>query len=130
MSDDQKLAGSLLQRELRAAALYPPPPAIWKSLSTQAADALDARDAEIARLRGLLWYGWSEMNAIRAESGVPRSYDGSRKGISENYWSDVVYAMADALGDEAQPWPSENARTALNGGNHVNPAGRGAERCG
>jgi hypothetical protein len=74
----------------------------------------DARDAEIARLRGLLWYGWSEMNAIRAEVGVPRDYHGCRKGICEEYWSDVVDAMAEALGDEARPWPSDNALNVLN----------------
>lgn len=94
---------------------------LWRKKMYETADVAiatidDARDAEIKRLRGLLWYAWSEMNAIRAESGVPRSYDGTAKGISESYWSDVVDAMAEALGNEAQPWPSENARTALNGG--------------
>lgn len=70
-------------------------------------------EAENQKLRGLLWYAWSEMNAIRAETGVPCSYDGHRKGISEDYWSDLVDAMADALGDEAKPWPSDAARAAL-----------------
>lgn len=72
--------------------------------------------AEIERLRGLLWYGWNEMNLIRAESGVPRSYDGTTKAIDPEYWSRVVDAMANALGDEAQPWASASARAALDGG--------------
>ena len=68
---------------------------------------------ETEKLRGLLWYAWSEMNAIRAESGVPRGYDGHPKAINEDYWSGLVDAMQAALGKDAQPWPSEAAKQAF-----------------
>jgi len=79
------------------------------------AEVLDRAQQEIERLRGLLWYGWHEMNAIRARSGVPLGFDGRPLGIVEDYWSDVVEAMQDALGEDAQPWPSPAARAALKG---------------
>lgn len=88
---------------------------VFSDAPLKAADALTAQQQEIERLRGLLWYGWNEMNTIRAESGVPRSYDGTPKAIDEVYWSNVVDAMADALGDDCKPWPSPAASAALTG---------------
>lgn len=64
------------------------------------------------RLRGLFWFAWSVMNDIRAESGVPHSYDGTKK-FSEDYWSNLVDAMAEELGDDARPWPSDDAVAVL-----------------
>lgn len=69
--------------------------------------------AQVAKLRGLLWYGWHEMNAIRARSGVPLDERGSKQSISEEYWDAVVEAMNEALGDDAKPWPSDDANAAL-----------------
>ena len=70
-------------------------------------------DADLAHLRGLLWYAWYEMNAIRARSGVPLDFDGRPQSIVESYWSDVVDAMAAVLGDDAKPWASDDAKNAL-----------------
>lgn len=67
----------------------------------------------LRQLRGLLWYGWHEMNAIRARSGVPLDFDGRQQGIAEGYWSDVVDAMQSALGNDAQPWPSTDAKAII-----------------
>ena len=55
------------------------------------------------------------MNAIRARSGVPLDEYGICQGILDSYWSAVVDAMCDALGDDAKPWPSEAAKRTLNG---------------
>lgn len=78
-----------------------------------AAGELEKLQAENARLRGLLWFGWKEMNAIRAMSGVPLDFNGMQQGVCEDYWSKVVEAMRVSLGDDAQPWPSKSASTAL-----------------
>lgn len=78
-----------------------------------AADEIERLRAQVAKLRGLLWYGWHEMNAIRARSGVPLDERGSKQSISEEYWDAVVEAMNEALGDDAKPWPSDDANAAL-----------------
>lgn len=62
------------------------------------------------QMRAMLWYAWDEMNAIRAESGVPCSYDGRPKAINEEFWSNMVDAMATLLGDAAKPWPPDGAQ--------------------
>lgn len=79
----------------------------------KAANAYPALLERNRLLEGLLWYAWNEMNIIRARDGVPRDYTGSQVSVSEKFWSDMVDAMADALGDDAKPWPSEAARAAL-----------------
>ena len=67
---------------------------------------------ERTRLRGLLWFAWNEMNAIRARSGAPLAHDGMTT-CAEEYWSDLVNAMAAELGeDDLKPWPS-SAATAI-----------------
>lgn len=73
----------------------------------------DRLEAENARLRGLMWHAWHEMNAIRARSGVPLDFDGKPQGIGAVYWSNVVDRMDEALSDDAKPWPSNDARAAL-----------------
>jgi hypothetical protein len=68
---------------------------------------------ERSRLRGLLWIAWHEMNAIRARSGVPLNFDGMPQGISEEYWSNIVDAMQMELGEDARPWPSDDAKAVF-----------------
>ena len=85
----------------------------WKERAERA-------EAEAEKLRGLLWYGWKEMNAIRAMSGVPLDFHGTPQGICADYWSQAVDAMEKALGDDAKPWPSVSARAALEGGDNAN----------
>jgi len=80
------------------------------------ADRIEELTAERKRLRGLLWYGWSEMNAIRARSGVPLDFDGTQQGIAESYWDTLVEAMSTELGDETTPWPSGDAKAAIDFG--------------
>lgn len=80
----------------------------WNRRATEA----DLR-ADVERLRGLLWYAWSEFNAIRARSGAPLSNDGMPL-ITEDWWSTMTEAFGAAIGDDAQtPWPSPEARAAL-----------------
>lgn len=74
---------------------------------------IEQLEAERKRLRGLLWYGWSEMNAIRARSGVPLDFDGTTQCIAESYWGTLVEAMSSELGDETTPWPSDAAKSAV-----------------
>ena len=64
----------------------------------------------IEELEGLLWCAWREMNAIRARSGVPLDFDGRKQGISEEYWSDLVDKMANALGGDPPPWATPQAK--------------------
>ncbi len=66
---------------------------------------------ERQKLLGLLWFAWSEFNAIRAHSGAPLQRDGmtSCTGI---YWSSLTDAFAEAIGPDAlTPWPSQEAKT-------------------
>ena len=86
--------------------VYPSDPCVETKDTQKPLDDLNNLREENQRLRGLLWYGWREMNAIRAARGAP-------DGVCEEYWRDVVEAMQQALGDDAKPWPSEAARTAL-----------------
>ena len=82
--------------------------AAWNRRATEA----DLR-AEVERLRGLLWYAWSEFNAIRARSGAPLSHDGMPL-VADDWWSAMTEAFGAAIGDDAQtPWPSPEARAAL-----------------
>lgn len=60
-----------------------------------------------ARARALLWCAWMELNAIRARDGVPRDYTGCRSGVSEEYFSSLVDALAETLGIDCQPWPAK-----------------------
>lgn len=70
-------------------------------------------EAENERLRGLLWYAWSEFNAVRARSGSPLTLDGMTT-CDESYWSKMTDAFGAAIGDDAQkPWPTPEARAAL-----------------
>jgi hypothetical protein len=64
------------------------------------------KDVEIERLRGLLWYSWYEMNAIRAR-------DGSPEHICPDYWNGIVDAFEAELGGDCTPWPSAAAKKAL-----------------
>lgn len=74
---------------------------------------IEALEAENAELRGLLWYAWSEFNAIRARSGAPLSRDGMLL-CDDGYWSLLTDKFAAAIGDkDLNPWPSEDARAAL-----------------
>lgn len=67
-------------------------------------------EAALSEARALLWIGWSEMNAIRARSGVPLDFDGRPQGISEEYWNEAVEKMSVFLGDDAQPWPPKEPK--------------------
>lgn len=74
---------------------------------------IEALEAEKAELRGLLWYAWSEFNAIRARSGAPLSRDGMLL-CDDGYWSLLTDKFAAAIGDkDLKPWPSDDARAAL-----------------
>ena len=65
-----------------------------------------------AKLRGLLWYAWSEFNAIRARSGAPLTHEGMTT-VSEQFWSDMTDAFERAIGEDAvKPWPSDEAKSA------------------
>ena len=61
-------------------------------------------------LRALLWAAWTELNAIRARDGAPQHIDWYRgqpiqsDGVDRAYFSALVDAMSDALGDDAAPW--------------------------
>ena len=93
----------------RAIALLPD---LLDEVITRRATEADLR-AEIERLRGLLWYAWSEFNAIRARSGAPLSNDGIPL-VAEDWWNTMTDAFGEAIGDDAQtPWPSPEARAAL-----------------
>lgn len=61
---------------------------------------LDHKDA-------LLWAAWMELNAIRARDGVPYNHLGYKSDVAEEYFSNIVDALSDALGDDAQPWPNK-----------------------
>lgn len=83
-------------------------------------DELRAENARLAaeneRLKGLLWYAWSEFNAIRARHGAPIARD-LMHTCDEAYWSQLTDAFAAAIGpDNTTPWPSDAARAALTGG--------------
>jgi len=67
---------------------------------------LREKDAQIERLKGLLWYSWREMNAIRAR-------DGSPEHVCPDYWNRIVDAFETALGGDCTPWPSEAAKKAI-----------------
>jgi hypothetical protein len=69
--------------------------------------------AEVALLRTLVWLGWHEMNAIRAATGSPRGYDGYATGPSEAWWSDMVEAMRETLGEDAKPWAADYMRPII-----------------
>lgn len=75
--------------------------------------ALAAAGAEVARLRGLLWFAWREFNAVSARSGAPLMHDGMLT-CTEEWWSKMTKWFADAIGEHAQkPWPSPEAVAAL-----------------
>jgi len=95
-------------------------------MAENSADAIAERDATIIRLtcerdearadrtklRGLMWFAWSEFNAIRARSGAPLSYDGMTT-VDEAWWSQLTDAFSAAIGDDAKPWLSPSAHAAL-----------------
>ena len=71
------------------------------------------QQAEIERLRGLLWYAWNEFNAIRARSGAPLDHY-QMTTVSPEWWETMLESFGEAIGDENQkPWPSPAARAAL-----------------
>jgi hypothetical protein len=83
--------------------------AIWartEAARAESAKELAEKDAEIERLKGLLWYSWYEMNAIRAR-------DGSPEHVCPDYWNRIVDAFETALGEDCTPWPSEAAKKAI-----------------
>lgn len=60
-----------------------------------------------SRLRlanGLIWYAWSEFNAIRARDGAP-------EGVEHEYWDKLTESFRDYIGDDAQPWPSADTKS-------------------
>lgn len=62
-----------------------------------------------------MWMAWREMNAIHARDGVPYGTHGGwiSQDVPQWYWSAIVDALAEALGDEAQPWASERMKPHL-----------------
>lgn len=67
----------------------------------------DRLAAENARLLGLLWFAWSEFNAIRARHGAPITSDGMHT-CAPDWWDAMTEAFAEAIGEDAQkPWPGE-----------------------
>ena len=67
-------------------------------------DKIDPRTASV------IWAAWIELNAIRARDGVPYTHTGWKAGVSEEWFSAVVDGLADALGKDAQPWPSKEMK--------------------
>lgn len=71
------------------------------------------------KLRALLWAAWFELNAIRARDGAPQHIDWHQgrplqtDGVDRQYFSDLVDAMSDTLGDDSQPWPAEYMKPHL-----------------
>lgn len=60
--------------------------------------------SEEEKMRGLLWYAYHELNAIRARDGAP-------EGVSHAYFDKLVETLKDTLGEsESMPWPSEPAK--------------------
>lgn len=129
MSDEKALTVALVTSHLIEAEEYPEEPCVILTGSKEAVKEagrhfdtavsiipqadLAAKDAEIARLRGLLWHAWYEFNAIRARSGSPLSHDGMEL-VSCEWWSTMTDAFGDAIGENAQtPWPSREAKAAL-----------------
>ena len=84
---------------------------IWEGIQ----DALQALEADNARLRGLLWFAWNEFNSIRARDGSPKAACRNDPNlVSEEWWSKMTDSFAEAIGDDATtPWPSPEARAAL-----------------
>jgi hypothetical protein len=69
--------------------------------------------ADIAKLRGLLWFAWNEANSIRAASGAPLTRDGMTT-CAESWWSDMTDMFAEAIGKDAQtPWATAEAIAVL-----------------
>lgn len=80
---------------------------------TAANERAERAEAENVRLRGLLWYAHNEFTAISARSGAPLTRDGMTT-CAEEWWLTLINAFARAIGDDAKtPWPSEEARRAL-----------------
>ena len=82
-------------------------------LLPQTGEAVEEQCTETEKLLGLLWHVWSEMNAIRTESGAPRGHNRHPKAINEDYWSSLVDAMQVTLGNDAKPWPPRAAKQAF-----------------
>ena len=83
------------------------------ALAPSLAATVIEQQAEIERLRGLLWYAWNEFNAIRARSGAPLDHY-QMTTVSPEWWETMLEAFGEAIGDENQkPWPSPAARAAL-----------------
>lgn len=82
-------------------------------LLPQTGEAVEEQCTETEKLLGLLWHVWSEMNAIRTESGAPRGHNRHPKAINEDYWSSLVDAMQVTFGNDAKPWPPGAAKQAF-----------------
>jgi hypothetical protein len=79
----------------------------------EAWDAIAAKNAEIDRLLGLLWYAYHEFNAIHARSGAPLDHHGMTL-CTEEYWAQMTDAFRAALPEaDRTPWPSARAIAAL-----------------
>lgn len=64
-------------------------------------------EAEVARLRGLLWFAWHEFNAVRAREGTTNN-------AAEEWWSQMTDMFGEAIGTENNtPWPSPEAKAIL-----------------
>jgi hypothetical protein len=61
------------------------------------------------QLAGALWKAWHELNTIRARDGVPRTHQGFKSDVAEDYFSEVVdecgAAIQAATGEPPKPWP-------------------------
>ena len=65
------------------------------------------------RERTLIWCTWMELNAIRSRDGAPRMHDGTKASVSEEYFSRLVDALSDVLGEESKPWPQNYMKPYL-----------------
>jgi hypothetical protein len=43
---------------------------------------------------------WLEMNTIRARDGVPYQFDGTKSGVSQDYWDSDMNGLDQILVDE------------------------------
>lgn len=86
----------------------PTPP---ENASPETQTALATIIGEHRLFLALLCAAYQELNAVRARDGVPRMFDGTHSGVSEEYFSDLVDAIADAVG--GHPWIPKDSQPVL-----------------
>jgi hypothetical protein len=69
--------------------------------------SLNNADRRIKQLEVVAWAAWNELNAIRARDGVPYTHAGWKSDVDEVYFSQIVDALSNALGEDAMPWPAK-----------------------